>query len=103
LFGERLTLANELAFALQFARMNVEQLTTVNKYEIPAHIEALDARLSEGLNEDQLADLEYQFRVIYTLDAASKSKAHFEFVRPDSKKGEEIRNILVHYKPADEL
>jgi Protein of unknown function (DUF3644) len=94
LFGERLTLANELAFALQFARMNVEQLATVNRYEIPAHIEALDARLSECLNEDQLADLEYQFRVVYTLDAASKSKAHFEFVRPESKKGEEIRNIL---------
>lgn len=103
LFEERLTLANELAFALQFTRMNVEQLATGNKYEIPAHIEALDARLSEGMNEDQLTDLEYQFQVIYTLDAAPKSKAHFEFVRPESAEGKEIRNILVHYKPADDL
>jgi len=103
LFGERLTLANELALALQFTRMNVEQLATVNKYEIPAHIDALDGRLQEGMTEEQLADLEYQFRVIYTIDAASKSRAHFEFVRPDSAEGKEIRNILVQYKPADDL
>ena len=67
LFGNRLTLANELAFALQFTRMDVEQLSTLNKYEIPAHIEAIDARLAEGMTDEQLADLEYQFRVIYTL------------------------------------
>lgn len=103
LFGSRLTLANELAFALQFTRMDVEQLSAVNKYEIPAHIEALDARLAEGLSADQLADLEYQFRVIYTLDAASKSRSHFEFVRPETAEGKEIRNVLVQYKSADHL
>jgi len=103
LFGERLTLANELNFALQFSRMNMEQLATANKYEIPAYIDALDARLSEGMSEEQLADLEYQFRVIYTLDAASKSKAHFEFVRPESSEAKDIRNILVQYKTADHL
>jgi Protein of unknown function (DUF3644) len=63
LFGDALTLASELAFALQFARMNVEQLAMLNKYEIPSHIESLDARLAEGMTEDQQADLEYQFRV----------------------------------------
>ncbi|MCY4239257.1 MAG: DUF3644 domain-containing protein [Rhodospirillaceae bacterium] len=73
LFGDELTLANELAFALQFTRMDIEQLSTLNKYEIPNHIEALDARLEEGLSAEQLANLEYQFRVIYTMDAASKS------------------------------
>ncbi|MEI7931378.1 MAG: DUF3644 domain-containing protein [Actinomycetes bacterium] len=103
LFGERMTLANELDLALQFTRMNVEQLATVNKYEIPAHIDVLDGRLQEGMTEEQLADLEYQFRVIYTIDATSKSRAHFEFVRPDSTEGKEIRNILVQYKSADDL
>jgi hypothetical protein len=100
-FGDRLTLATELAFALQFTRMNVEQLATLNRYEIPEHIEALDARLEKQLTEDQRADLEYQFRVVYTLDAASKSRSHFEFVRPDSAEGKEIRNVLVQYKAAD--
>src|SRR6185436_16761562 len=69
----------------------------------PAHIAALDARLSEGMTEEEISDLEFQFRVIYTMDAASKSRAHFEFVRPDSAEGKEIRNVLVQHKLADEL
>ena len=101
LFGAKLTLANDLSFALQFARMDVEQLATLNKYEIPPYIEALDVRLREGLTNEQQADLEYQFRVIYTLDAASKSRSHFEFIRPDSTEGKDIRNVLVQYKAAD--
>jgi hypothetical protein len=101
LFGDRLTLAKELAFALQFNRMNVEQLATLNKFEIPAHIEALDARLNQKLSDEERADLEYQFRVVYTLDAASKGLAHFEFFRPESAEGKAIQNILVQYKAAD--
>ncbi|MGA2311622.1 MAG: DUF3644 domain-containing protein [Xanthobacteraceae bacterium] len=103
LFGDRMTLAGELSFALQFTRMDVEQLGTLNKYEIPAHIDAIDARLEQTLTDDQRADLEYQFRVIYTLDAASKGRSHFEFVRPTSAEGKEIRNVLVQYKAADHL
>jgi hypothetical protein len=53
LFGNDLSLQNELSFALQFARLNVEQITELQKYEIPEHIEALDARLKEGLTEEQ--------------------------------------------------
>ncbi len=103
LFGKRLTLANDLSFALQFQKLNIEQVATVNKFEVPAHIEATDARLVENLTEEQQADLEYQFRVIYTLDATSKSRAHLEFVRPESVEGKEIRNVLVQYKAADHL
>ena len=102
-FGEKLTLSKDLSFALQFQKMNVDQLATLNKYEIPQHIESIDARISQVLSPEQLSDLEYQFRVIYTLDSASKSRAHFEFVRPDSDEGKEIRNILVQYKTADHL
>ena len=102
-FGEPLTLSKNLSFALQFQKMNLEHLATLNKYEIPPHIEAIDARISRGLTPEQISDLDYQFRVIYTLDAASKSRAHFEFVRPDSDEGKEIRNILVQYKTADYL
>jgi hypothetical protein len=103
LFGPRLTLANELAFALQFTRMDVQHMAALNKYEIPENIEALDARLVKELKDEELADLEYQFRVIYTLDVASKSRAHFEFVRPESAEGKEIRNVLVQYKAGDEF
>jgi hypothetical protein len=83
--------------------MTIEQLAGLQKYAIPEHIQALDGRLQEGLTEEELADLEYQFRVVYTLDSASKSRAHIQFVHPDSDEGKEISNILVKYKAADDL
>lgn len=103
LFGKRLSLAHDLSFAIQFTRMNVEQLSTLNRYEIPAHIDAVDARLTEGMTEAQLADLEYQFRVVYTFDAATKPKAHFQFILPDSAEGKAIHNVLVQHKLADHM
>lgn len=103
LFGSRLTLSHDLSFAIQFTKMNLEQLATLNRYEIPAHIDAVDARLNEGMSEAQIADLEYQFRVVYTLDAVTKSRAHFQFVQPDSAEGKDIRNVLVQHRVADHL
>ena len=103
LFGEQLTLSSDLSLALQFARLNIEQASMVNKYEIPEHIAALDAHLMEGMTGAQLANLEFQFRVIYTLDAASRSKSHFQFLKPDSAEGKEIHNVLGYLKAADEI
>ena len=103
LFGSRLTLANDLSFALQFSKLNIEQISELNKHEIPAHIDALDARLISGMTEEQINDLEYQFRVIYTLDATTKSNSHIEFVRPETSEGKDIRNVLVNYKSTDNL
>ena len=103
LFGDKLSLESELAFAIQFSRMNIEQLATLNKYEIPARLDAVDARLAEGLTDEQRDDLEYQFRVIYTIDAASKSRAHFQFVSPDSIEGKTIVNVVAKPMVADHL
>lgn len=102
MFGPRLSLADELSFALQFTKTDFEQISQLSQFEIPAHIEAIDARRVEGMTEAQLNDLEYQFRVIYTFDSASKSKSHIEFVSPDSEEGKEIRTVLVKTKSADE-
>lgn len=88
MFGGQLTLSHDLAFALQFAKLNFEQVTTLNRCEIPADIDAVDARLRDGMTDSQTADLEYQFRVVYTLDAVTKSRAHFQFVQPDSVGGQ---------------
>lgn len=103
LFGSSLTLSHDLSFAIQFTKMNLDQLATLNRYEVPAHIDAVDARLTEGMTEAQIADLEYQFRVVYTLDAVTKSRAHFQFVQPDSAEGKDIRNVLVQHRLADHL
>ncbi|MHA3841472.1 DUF3644 domain-containing protein [Sphingomonas aestuarii] len=103
LFGAALTLSHDLSFALQFAKLNFDQVTTLNRYEIPAAIDAIDARLREGMTEAQIADLEFQFRVVYTLDAVTKTRAHFQFVQPHSAEGKDIRNVLVQHKLADHL
>jgi hypothetical protein len=103
LFGESLSLENDLSFALQFAKPDMEQLATLLKYDIPEKIEALDARLKEGMTDEQLADLEYAFRVVYTLDHASKGKANFEFISPGSEQGQAVQHILQKYKIADDM
>lgn len=41
--------------------------------------------------------------MIYTLDAVTKSRAHFQFVLPESAEGKDIRNVLVQHKLADHL
>jgi Domain of unknown function (DUF3644) len=101
-FGERLSLQNDLSFALQFTKADMDQILTLQKYEIPEQIEALDARLRKGMSDGELADLEYQFRVIYTLDNASKSQAGIHFIVPGTEEAKEIKNVLVKYKLADE-
>ena len=103
LFGSQLTLSHDLSLALQFARLNIEQTSMVNQYEIPEGIAAVDAHLMEGVTAETMANLEFQFRVIYTLDAASKSKAHFQFFKPESAEGKEIHNVLGYLKAADEM
>lgn len=102
-FGEQLSLSNDLGFALQFAKMDIEQLSDIQQFAIPGHIQTLDARLHQGMTEDELNDLDYQFKVIYTLAGSSKSRAHLQFVSPDSQEGQDIRNVLVRHMAADHL
>ena len=103
LFGAQLTLSNELSLALQFAKINIEQLAASGKYQVPASIAAIDAQITEGMTPEQLNNIEFQFRVIYTLDAASKTHAHFQFVTPESAEGKEIHNVLSKKVVADDL
>jgi hypothetical protein len=103
LFGPRLTLGRELGFSLQFAKMTTEEIAALEGFELPGHIAALDANLAARLDEGDADNLEYQFKVIYTLTNASKAKAHYQFVQPDSAEGKEIQNVLLKYKPLDDL
>lgn len=103
IFGNELTLANDLSFALQFAGMNLDHLTQINKYELPENIAAVDALLTEGMTPEQINDTDFQFQVVYTLNAAPKSKAHIQFVNPASAEGKEIHNVLSKKVIADEL
>jgi hypothetical protein len=55
------------------------------------------------MKEEDIEDLEYQFRVVYTFDNASKGKAHIQFLSPDSEEGKTVKNVLQKFKIADEL
>lgn len=101
-FGEQLSLQRELAFALQFSRMALGQVAEIQKDDISADIAALDARLVHGMTEADIQDLEYQFRVIYTLDNATRGTSHFQFFQPGSAEGKDIHNVLTKYKIADD-
>jgi hypothetical protein len=54
LFGPRMTLASDLAFALQFSGLNLDQVVTTNKYELPPEIEAIGC--SDHPRDDSGAD-----------------------------------------------
>jgi hypothetical protein len=101
--GERVSLRHNLSIALQFGKMALEQVAQLHQYDIPDNIKALDAALSAGKTEDELNDIEYQFKVVYTLDSASKGQAHIHFVHPESEEGKTIHNVLQKFKIADEL
>ena len=103
LFGERLSLSNELSLALQFVKLDFEQLVSLEKFDIPEEIAALDARLCGTHSEEEQSDLEYQFRVVYTFQSTAKSRAHIQFVRPDTAEGKEICHVLEKRVVADTL
>jgi hypothetical protein len=103
LFGPKLTLGHDLGFSLQFAKLSIEEIAALQAFDIPEHIAALDASLSDKLQEGDADNLEYQFKVVYTLTNASKSKAHFQFVQLESAEGKDIQNVLIKYKPIDDI
>jgi len=102
-FGSRTTLQHDLGVTLQFSKLDLEQAAQITAYDIPPHITALDAALKKDMNESELEDLEYQFRVVYTFDSASKGKAHIHFLSPESEEGKTVHNVLQKFKIADEL
>jgi hypothetical protein len=57
-FGPRVTLQSELAAALQFGKLELEQAAQITAYDIPPHITALDASLKKDMTEKDLDDLE---------------------------------------------
>lgn len=99
-FGARLSLSSEIAFALQFSGLSIGQASQMAGAPLPEKIQAINAELFDGLSDEQKNDQEFQFSVIYTTVAASKSKAAIQFVVPGSAEGKEIENVLVKHKPS---
>ncbi|MBL8686427.1 MAG: hypothetical protein JNK86_03045, partial [Alphaproteobacteria bacterium] len=102
LFGEKLSLNSELSLALQFSKLQLDQIKVLQEYDVPPSIQALDAQLNSNLTEEEKESIEYQFKVIYSLESSSKSKNHFQFIQPGSVEGKQIHNILTKLKFADD-
>lgn len=94
LFGDQLSLAHDLSFALQFARMNMEQVTALNKFEMPEQIDAVDALITAGMTDEELNNIEFQFRVVFSMEAAKKGKANYEFANGEAIDGIDPKHIV---------
>lgn len=103
LFGKEKSLQNELSFSLQFAKVGFDQAVELSGFEIPEEIEALDQSLDEMFGDERTSDLEYRFRVVYTLENSTKSKAHIKFVHPSDEDAEELKNVLIKKEISDQL
>lgn len=102
LFGEELSLSKDQLGALQFNKMSLDQLSTIQNYEIPANIKAIDADIRSTLKQDELEDLEYEFKVVYTMTSTSKSRSHIQFLQPTSPEAKDVKSILVKHELADD-
>lgn len=100
LFGERLSLSNDLAFSLQFSGLSLEQSEAMINANLPQSVNAINSEVFDNLTDEQKADQEFQFSVVYTTVAGPKSTSFIRFVSPDSAEGEEVKNVLVKHKPS---
>lgn len=55
------------------------------------------------MTEEEISDIHYQFKVTYTLEDSSKSKADLNFIYPKSKTNQIPHNILVKNRRIDDL
>ncbi|MEG3661066.1 DUF3644 domain-containing protein [Celeribacter halophilus] len=101
-FGSRVSLAARGTFSLQLSGLSIGQAEAMAKSGQSEKVKSINAELFDGLTEDQKNDLEFQFAVIYTTVASSKSKSKFQFLSSESAEGKELVNVLVKTKPSSE-
>lgn len=101
LFGDKLSLANDLSFAIQFNKLSLRQIETLHQYDIPEGLRAIDANMESSLTDEEKMNTEYRFTVYYAIESASKSKAALIFVSPDTAEGKEIHNIMIKQEVLD--
>ena len=101
-FGKSVSLAEDLSFSLQFSGLSLDQATNMVRAGLSNEVQAINRELFDHMTDAQRSDQEFQFSVIFTTIAASKSKAAFQFLSADSPEGKEISQVLVKHKPSAE-
>lgn len=102
LFGEELGLEQLLALSLQFGKMQVGNLSELQKYDLSPAIEAIDAQISEAVEETGSEGTSYKFKVNFTFDKAVKGDSHIVFT-DNNKEAGKVATILTKSVVGDEL
>nr|WP_237219650.1 DUF3644 domain-containing protein [Sphingomonas arenae] len=102
LFGDSLGLESSLSLALQFGKMQLQQLAQLQKYDLTPQIEAIDAQISEAVGLTGAEGPSYMFKVNYTFEKATKGEAHIVFTE-NNKDANKISTVLTKKVVGDEL
>jgi hypothetical protein len=102
LFGEELGLEQFLALSLQFGKMQIDQLSELQKYDVSPAIEAIDVQIAEAVGETGKEGTSYKFKVNFTFEKAVKGDSHIVFTENNKETGQ-IATILTKNVVGDEL
>jgi len=102
LFGEQTGLQDSLSLSLQFGKMQLEQLSKLQDYDLTPTIEAIDQAIIDGAGINGREGPTYQFKVSYHFEKATKGESHIVFTNNNSSVSN-ISNILTQKVVGDEL
>lgn len=99
LFGAQYGLERRLPIALQFVTFSSDQRSVLKKAStLPPHIETVMNEFHNGLTDEELADPDFAYRVVFVPKAANRPSAAdlaIEFVKPGSDEAAEINRVLL--------
>lgn len=79
LFDERAGLRDELSISLQFANLDIQEISKIQKYDVNPEIEAINEIISELSGEDGTESESYRFKVNFSFEKATKGDSHIVF------------------------
>lgn len=79
LFGDNVGLRDELSVSLQFANLDIQEVSKIQKYDINPEIEAINDEIAATAGEDGSESASYRFKVNFSFEKAVKGDAHIVF------------------------
>lgn len=102
LFGEQVGLDQALSLSLQFGKMQIDQLATLQQYDLTPSIETIDQAIADGAGLDGTEGANYQFKVNYSFEKATKGDSHIVFT-DNNDESNNISTVLTKKVVGDEL
>jgi hypothetical protein len=105
LFGEELAIDRYLAFSLQFASIDPEQVEQLKAADgLPSHVLSSISSFEESLTADQFNSQKFAYRVVLvpkTVNHVGQADKVIEFVRADSEIGKGVNAEIALIKETD--